>query len=187
MASKVEICNEALALIGQAPITSLDEDSPQALACRTHLKKLLELTLTGHPWNCVSQRVVLNRLVDPPAFGYKYLYQLPTGYLRLNEIFPMQDYIVRGKQIHTDAEEVKIDCVIYTENTDIFQAELTSGIAHLLASRLAYQNTSSSSLARELLDQGNDLISLAKASNSFEGIRRDNSRRTWINAKFGGQ
>lgn len=185
MASIVDICNKALSLLGQNSIVSLDDNSAEAYACRTHWKPLQEEILAGHPWNCVSNRFTLSRLVETPEFGYKYFYQLPVGCLRINETVPSEEYEIRGNRVLTDAETFAIDCVVVTDNTDIYSPELCAGLAHLLASELCVPMTSSVSNASRLYDLGNDKIRNAKATNAFQGKKRNNNQTTWLKAKLG--
>nr|BDT27297.1 phage protein [Bacteriovorax sp. HI3] len=186
MASKVDICNEALSILGQKEIVSLSDESVEAYACNRHIDTVIKVILAGHPWNCVSEDFNLNRLSDSPVSEYKYYYQLPTGYLRLNSVSPEQEYKIQGKKLLSNAESVQINCVVFNDNTDIYTPELSSGIAHALAARLAYPMTSSVSMAERVQGLADDLISMAKSSNSFEGTKRDNVKKTWISAKLGG-
>ena len=60
MPSVVEICNEAMDLLGAATITSLDENSKEARLCNRRFSTVRDAVLRSHPWNCLIKRITLN-------------------------------------------------------------------------------------------------------------------------------
>lgn len=185
MASVVEICNKALSLIGQKIIVSLDDNSAEALACRTLWPDLRDRVLRSHPWNCATERISLNKLLETPPYGYRYYYQLPSDFLRLNEIEPSQFFVVEGSKILADSESLSISYVKRLEDSSSYDSELADAFSFLLASELCYQMTSSTSLMESLNAKGEKKLSDAKASNAFEGKRPDTRSTSWLSAQQG--
>ena len=59
MASEVQICNLALAKIGDQQITSLTENSKAGRLCNLVYEPLRDATLRAHPWNFAITRETL--------------------------------------------------------------------------------------------------------------------------------
>jgi hypothetical protein len=72
--SDVRICNEALALLPQAPIVSLAENSPEAGECKRSYKSVVAEMLEAYHWGLASKRVTLAQIVNarPSEWGYAY-------------------------------------------------------------------------------------------------------------------
>ncbi len=81
--SAVQICNEALQNIGATPITSLSEDSPNAIECNLRYDTARQALLRMHPWNFAMKRAALNKEVSTPAFNFSNQFTLPSDFLKL--------------------------------------------------------------------------------------------------------
>lgn len=88
--NETTICNGALALLSEGPITSLQQANEQARLCNTHYPVARRMALQLHGWKFATTRTLLNRLTTTPAFGFDYQYQLPTGCLGIWEVYPCQ-------------------------------------------------------------------------------------------------
>lgn len=185
MASVIEICNKALSLLGQKDIVSFDDDSPEAFACRLHWPLLRDEVLRGHNWNCVTGRARLNRLVDAPAFEFKYQYQLPANCLFVTQVSPEAEYEIEGRKLLTDAATVDIKFITAEEDSTVYDPQLSAAFSYLLAGELAPQMTSSNSESERLLKIGSDKLSDAKGSDGLEGRKRDKRPSKWIASKYG--
>lgn len=103
MASLVQIANRALSKVGAARIISLSDDNKQARAVASCIYDIIDDELRTGRWQFAMRRVELPALAQAPAFGYKYQYQVPADFLRIdmvNNEFPaavMSDYI--GEEI----------------------------------------------------------------------------------------
>ena len=78
MASVVDICNEAMDLLGAATITSLTENSKEARLCNRNFEKIRDTVLRAHNWNIAITRKQLAKDSDAPAFGFTNQFTLPT-------------------------------------------------------------------------------------------------------------
>ena len=59
MTSRVAVCNEALAVLGDKSIVDLEEQTPQARACAVSYGPAVRAVLSVHPWGCATRRAVL--------------------------------------------------------------------------------------------------------------------------------
>ena len=66
----VDLCNMALIRLGATRITSIDDDSKQALLCKQYYEQTRDEVLYDHEWNCAIVRASLAQLAETPAFGY---------------------------------------------------------------------------------------------------------------------
>ena len=160
MASTVGIVNDALAMVGEPRIASLDEGSDVANTCRDLYDTQLEALLRLNAWNFATMRAKLARLNDAPAFGYQYAYQLPTGWLRTisahdNDAgYGALDYRAEGRQLLTDAEDVYIRYVGVVDDPNYmppdFRKALSASIAELLAMQIKQSNTMAERIFEQL-------------------------------------
>jgi hypothetical protein len=185
MASVVDICNKALSLVGQETITSLDDESPHALACRSHWTMLRNAILRGHKWNCVKRRARLPRLLATPDFGFKYYYQLPALCLMALNLDNGEFFEVEGRKILTDSELCDLHYIEADDDSTIYDAQLAMALSYLLASEIAPQMTSSNTEASRLLQIGEKILGDAKASDAFEGKKRDQRGSKLLKAHYG--
>ncbi len=78
MPSVVDICNEAMDLLGAATITSLTENSKEARLCNRRFETVRDSVLRSHPWNVAIVRTDIAADSDAPAFGFTHQFTLPT-------------------------------------------------------------------------------------------------------------
>ena len=85
MASIVEICNTALAHLGDdATVASIDppEGSPQAEHCKRFYPMAVRNTLERHAWAFATKRAILAELTLPTNINqWQYVYALPADFI----------------------------------------------------------------------------------------------------------
>lgn len=77
--SSVQLCNRALARLGESPVESIEAPTTDigAQCALIYDDAVLEL-LAAHPWNFAVTRQELVVLPDEPVFDWSYAFQLPT-------------------------------------------------------------------------------------------------------------
>lgn len=86
MTTVTDICNAAISHCGtRSKISSIDEGSPEANACLTHLAMVRDSTLRAHDWNFARVTAALALLQNPPS-RWAYKYALPTDCLRVRRL-----------------------------------------------------------------------------------------------------
>jgi hypothetical protein len=99
MSSVIQVANRALTKLGAGRITSLADDIKAARDVQSCFDDLRDDELRARRWQFSIRRVSLPALVDAPAFGWNYQYQLPADCLKIdmiNDQFPagvLTDYI----------------------------------------------------------------------------------------------
>lgn len=109
MASNVQIANSALTKIGSSRITSLTDNVKAAREINAIFELRRDYLLRTHNWSFAMERTTLPALDDAPAWGYTYLYQLPTDCLRVVQVNDI--WVVPGMSDYTsgpDSEPYKI-------------------------------------------------------------------------------
>jgi len=79
MATDVSICSNALRRLGDDPITSLSDDTERARLCNAFFGEARDTILRSHTWNFAITRAKLSKLSATPAYGFDYMYALPTS------------------------------------------------------------------------------------------------------------
>ena len=79
--TSVDICNQALTLLGAGTIASLTEGTARAGACARVYPNLTKAIQAQHPWRFTMQKQQLARLSASPVNEWTYAYQLPSGML----------------------------------------------------------------------------------------------------------
>jgi len=143
MPSKVDICNRALATLGDARISSLSEDSPQARLCNVIYDEVRENVLSDHPWNCVTKRARLARSTTAPVYQYAYRYALPTDCLRVLSVYEAPEYQIEGKFLVTDSDDVYVLYVADVDDPNQYIPALREVISLMIAAKLTYTVTQS--------------------------------------------
>ena len=151
MANSVEIVNSALTKLGAARIMSLDDNVKEAREMHALYDLRRDALLRAHNWSFSMKRTSLPALVDAPAWGYTYAYQLPGDCLRVVQVGDLwvipgfADYIggpdnepykIEGRTIVTDwSAPLKIRYIYRVTDTSLHDALFNEA----LASDLAYQ------------------------------------------------
>lgn len=178
--SSTDICNLALAHIGEGRIASLDEDTVAARACALHYTLTRDELLRSHRWNFAQSRVVLSVLAEAPAFGWEYQFELPEDCVRVLEVNDSEfgdviseEFIIEGRRLLADTNEVNL---VYTRKIDDvteFDALFVKAFAVRLAIALAETIRGTTGKTAELLQVYERVVApLARRVDANEGRRR---------------
>jgi len=165
MASEVDICNLALAHLGDnATIASIDppEGSAQAEHCQRFYPIARDTLLEMHSWNFATKRVRLTEIVESGAYSksteWDYVYQLPNDTLQIIDVFKegvtddysepgASDYVPQpyqtevmhngNKIIRTDVPDAEMRYVATISDTTKFSPLFVMALSWQLASLLA--------------------------------------------------
>tara|TARA_R110002049_G_scaffold210293_1_gene381136 strand:+ start:1207 stop:1803 length:597 start_codon:yes stop_codon:yes gene_type:complete len=198
MPSVVDICNEAMDLLGAATITALTEDSKEARLSNRRFETVRDQVLRAHPWNAVIERKELAQDSSAPAFGFAHQYTLPTNpyCLRVlsfwngnvdNEIaaYDSQNmFKVEGRKVLSDETTCRIIYIARITDTEQYDSLLSSTIAHKLASEVAYAITGSNSVAQQMFQLYQARLAEARSMDAAEGMPDKIISDTFINSRF---
>lgn len=86
----VDICNDALSIIGEPPITDIDGTDSRSKICKLNYGTIRKRLLSNHSWFFASCRVKLIPAYSCPLFEWSYVYELPSNFLRILETYPLK-------------------------------------------------------------------------------------------------
>jgi len=181
MATEVSICSNALRRLGDDLITSLTDDTERARLCNAFYQDSRDLVLRSHPWNFAITRASLAQLSDTPAYGYNYMYSLPTDpyCLRVLEmeyadfIFKIENDATNGRVLVTDESTAKILYIARITNPTLFDSMFVETLTSKLAADLAYPITGSVQLQGQMEKMYRDKLSEARSVDGMEGFVDD--------------
>lgn len=83
--SKIDICNLALANLGQASINALSDENERARKCKLFYDVALGETLRAHPWKFAENTAPL-ALLDVHADGWAFAYKYPADAANVQKV-----------------------------------------------------------------------------------------------------
>ena len=183
MPSVVDICNEAMDLLGAATITALTENSKEARLCNRRFSTVRDATLRSHTWNCAIARADLAADSTAPSFGFANQFSLPTDPFCLRvlsfftsnvdaEISPYDSQVmfkVEGRKIRSDEATCRITYISRVTDTELFDSLLSNAIAYRLASETAYAITGSTTVAQSMYTMYEQKVKEARTMDALEG------------------
>jgi hypothetical protein len=198
MPSVVDICNEAMDLLGAATITSLTENSKEARLCNRRFETVRDAVLRSHPWNTAITRAEIAKDSAAPAFGFSYQYALPTDpyCLRVlsfwnsnvdSEIAAYDSqvmYKIEGRKILSDEGTCKITYIGRITDTEQYDAMLSNTIAHRLAAETAYAITGSTTVAQQMQALYEQRLREARSMDAMEGYPDKIIADDFVNIRF---
>lgn len=155
-ATRVSICSNALLLLGDETIASLEESSDRAVLAANLYESTRDSTLRSHPWNCAVKRVLLAPETGAPAFGFSKSFLLPGDWLRTLQVgddYEAPAFRNESGRILANATALPLRYIWRNENESTWDAMLIEAMELAMAAKMAYPITQSTSQqeARETL------------------------------------
>ena len=139
--TKTEICNRALAILGEEPIIDIDGDGDLNVLLRNTYTFALEDSLRSNTWNFAYKRASLAQLSTSPEYGYSYAYQLPSDFLKLRDTDSTLTHEIEADQLLTDDSSMNIRYIALITDTEKFDSSFANYLAIRIALELAYSIT----------------------------------------------
>ena len=175
MPSKVDICNEALNLLGANTISSLTEATTTAVLCNRIYDTEVDYLLRQHNWNVAVREANLAAVVGTPVVGWLYKFLMPTDpyCLRVLNVYDTadddQDFQCRGRHIYADVSAIDILYIGRVTDPNEFDSMLMKTLVDLLAYRLAFPVTRSTETATTMFTAFRNSLADAMSVDSQEG------------------
>jgi hypothetical protein len=198
MPSVVDICNEAMDLLGAATITALTENSKEARLCNRRFETVRDTVLRAHPWNTAITRATLAKDSDAPAFGFANQFTLPTDPFCLrvlsfwnsnvdSEIAAYDSQVmfkIEGRKVLSDEGTCRITYLARITDTETYDSLLSSTIAHKLAAETAYAITGSTTVSQSMQQLYEIRLREARSIDAMEGMPDKLIADDFINIRF---
>lgn len=179
--SPIDICNMALANIGQGSIQSFNSPTAASRICKQRYDETRREALSATLWNFASLWTLGLAVAIDPKPPWSYVYAYPAGALKVFEILKENGEttdIPFEVTARPDAAGMLIHCnqaaptFIYAKDIDdvtFFTSEFTNAMAWLLASKIAMTITKSDKLQTNAYKMWVGLSSQAITASANEG------------------
>ena len=201
MASKVDIANFALNIIGATTISSLTENVKAATVINQRFDSVRDAVFRAHPWNSLITRASLSQDSSAPAFGYTYQYILPTdpACLRVLEFsngtltYPMDNmqnsdglpvFVIESKKLLTNEGTAKIKYIAQVTDTTQYDSSLIETLSSRLAHEICYAITGSTSLTNTTYQLYQEKLKEARFVDATEGAPQRIEASDFIESRF---
>lgn len=195
MASEVSICSQALARVGQGPITNIDDQDRLARVCKLHYADKRDALLRNYRWKFAIKRASdLAALSPAPTYGYSYRYAVPNDCLRVlavNDLDPEFDEEMdptlwdrEGDAIVTDeAPTISLRYIARITDPTRFDPMFADALSIYLATYLVPSfREVSADLPASLREEFEYIVRQARHISAIEGRprRRYHTRSAWL-------
>lgn len=188
MVTQINICNSALAKVGQGPISSISQETRAAQIIKSVFDLLQDEVMSAHPWNFAVKRATLAPTATPPLFEYAYEFDVPNDSLRVLETETDttqidNNWVVEGRKILSNDAEVNIRYIYRNVDYNSWSPVFAETMAWRIAMSIAYALTQSTE--REKACSVNYLAALAAArsTDGQEGTLRGLIADEWTNSR----
>lgn len=155
----VQICNLALARLGDAKITTLGDATAQAQYCTLFYAQTVEELQTDLDWQFCRKLASVAANATAPAFGYSARYALPADFLRVLRINGIDEdenfgkWEILGGFIHTNLTgPIQLDYIASITDTTLFPPVFVELLTAKLAANLALPLTGSKELFGQMVE-----------------------------------
>jgi hypothetical protein len=184
--SEVEICNLALAHLGEAPIVTLLDANERARSLNRIFIMTRDAVLRGKDWKFAKVKAVLAEISGVTIPGWTYVYGYPTKCLCVRRIFtdiesqePLKVeyetlYVpsLSRKVIVANEETAYVAYTYQIENVELFDNSFIMALSFLLASQVAKPLTANDDTAKLMLQIYGSLIGDAARINDSECYKK---------------
>ena len=182
MISKLDICNLALAQLGQEPISSLGQDDERARRCNLFYDPVRREVLRTHNWRFACAQADLELLENASEAMGSYVYAYPQNCLFLRKVYAkgaVSESVAFKELYRTELPGKVIICALpqaqveYTRDvtdTTIFDPAFVKAFSLALAADLALTLSADMNLAQRILQLYTLALDEARRSNMTENF-----------------
>lgn len=117
MASKIDMVSNALILIGDQPVNSLDGNDRRQVVANNLYKSIKETELSKTRWGFARRKAVLAKTTGTPEDDeFDSIYQLPTDMLVLIKTKPTTNYRIYGDKMYCNIDTNTTFSIDYVAN-----------------------------------------------------------------------
>lgn len=173
-------------MLGEKPITSIDEDSSNAQQLKINYGMARDGTLEAHEWSFAIRRFIPAYLSTAPEFGFTYAFPIPPEILRVLTVYPgndqsadqstrlesgtlQPDWAVEGGNILCDEQIIYCRGIRRIEEEGRYSPLFVEALAAKLASLVAINLTGSAEIQGNMLKFFATFVSQAKSRDGQQG------------------
>lgn len=187
-----DICNQALDILKEAPISSLTDSRPIAKWLNRNFETTRDAALSMANWNFALKRSEIPAESDAPAFGWDYAYTLPVDCIRLIPLTqngklegsPVAHVVEQGRVLTDKAGPLKIRYVARVENYNAYHPLFVEALAARLAFKMAHWLTGKVSYQQVAQGIYENAMNDAWLADAIEGDTPRPADDDWIEARY---
>lgn len=185
------ICNLALDILKEAPISSIDDQRPIGKWCKRNFATQRDAALSVASWNFARKQVVLTAETTGPDFGWDYSYVLPGDCIRALPLTydgtvegsPVAHEVAQGKILTNHAGPIKVRYIQRVDNYDAYHPLFIDYLSARLARRMAHWLTGKTSFLQIAAGLMQQAWTEAWTVNAIEGDTPRPADDDWIDAR----
>lgn len=123
MSERVDIANLALSMLGERPITSLDDEQQDARLVKLHYEYCRDACLEMCDWTFARKRFIPQAEEAGPIYGWDYKYPIPADILIVRRVERNYSNARKNKLHYGDPNPVPYELeqrAIYTDESTIY-------------------------------------------------------------------
>lgn len=172
------VANEALDLIGEAPLQSLESDSAKNESLNIELPAAVKAVLSSHQFKCATRRTVLSPDADNvPAWGYKYCYNLPQNFISIVSVKDAE-YKLESQHILSDEAPLYFIYIECPKDPYYLSTAVLEAIKLELAYKMAHIATVNPQLLNRLREDKAIALALARRDDN-NGLQQEDTSLKW--------
>lgn len=196
MASKLDIINRALVKVGQARISSIDENSKGATTIRTVYDQVRDTLMQSYVWNFAKVRVQLAADPAAPLFGFQRRYRLPPETLRVlglaDDTEPTRNYSSsrnafkhEGEFVYTDVgAPLNLFITQRIEEAGMYPPDFANVLALDIALDIFYDVTKGTDRYNTIRQDRAMAMRNAKLNHAIENSPEVTVASEWVDSRF---
>lgn len=148
MSQQVKVVNRALSFLGAGSVTSIEDESVEALTALTHYQMSLDAMMDARNWSFLIERFIPALHEDPPVWGYTSKFLIPSNISRIIWVGPDKEVYHEHEQYDWQVEGSYIVCnkdIIYC--VGMLRPTAEGGLSPLFLEAFAYKLASEMAIA----------------------------------------
>lgn len=152
MPSEIDVCNDALAMLGEPEIIAYT-DGILGSRCQRLYPRARDFVLRAHPWSRARKQASLTQ-ADYDGTGWDHEYILPADHIRMLKVVTNSgatvDWEMREGRMVSDADSVEILYIYRVTDLTVMDASFWLAVAAYLAYLLAATVTKDRRIVQEM-------------------------------------
>lgn len=169
--SPTSISNIALVALGEDPVTSLDENSKNAILCKARYNDIRRGLLESHPWPFAMKQAQWAEDPDAPLFQWGHRYRVPADFIRFygqsQDRYDMAVWVIMSGFLYTN-DTAPLDVLYIWDQDDAtkFPPLFVHTLAYEIAMQLGVSITQNMTRVEAALRLFEGKLSIARFSQS---------------------
>lgn len=187
--AEVDICNDALLILGSSTISSMAGTSKEAILCNRAYALARDQLLSAHPWNFAIVRAEIASDASLPTGWddgtWAYAFTIPSNTLRVLGIDDTnEDWAQEGGKIFANYTPIFIKAIKKVTDTTIFSKHFEKALAYEMAVKMCYALDQSPQALAVITKLRDEAVAEARSFDGQEGSSPMVEASDFINSRY---